>query len=347
LVFAVSAAAIWWAGTRLEHHAGIISERTGLGQAFTGMLLLAGATSLPELATTVTAVAVLKNPTLAVNNLLGGVALQTVLLAVADAVKRRRAPLTSCSPSFGSLVQGVGLMLLLSIVIAGATASGEPAVFGISAWLVLLLAVYVGIMYVSYRQRNSPRWVVADQDGRAGSGEARSDEGSGDEEGGRHAPVSLRRTWLSFAALSLVVLVGGWFATHSAEALAQRTGLGSAFMGATLLALATSLPELSTTIAASRRGRYTTAISNIFGSNAVDVVLLVLAEALFFGGTILAQLEKSMVFVASLGAVLTCVYVLGLLGRGNRTVLTVGWDSAAAVLLYSAGMVVLYTMSAS
>jgi cation:H+ antiporter len=72
LVFLLSAGIIWWAGIRLERYAATVSEQTGLGQAFTGMLLLAVATSLPEVATTVTAIIFLNNPTLAVHNLLGG-----------------------------------------------------------------------------------------------------------------------------------------------------------------------------------------------------------------------------------------------------------------------------------
>lgn len=90
VVFAIAGALIWWAGTRLERYTDEISDRTGIGQAFGGMLLLAVATSLPELVTTITAVAVLNNPTLAVHNLLGGVALQTGVLAIADATKRKR-----------------------------------------------------------------------------------------------------------------------------------------------------------------------------------------------------------------------------------------------------------------
>ena len=88
MVYALSAGVIWWAGTRLERYADAISERTGLGRAFTGMLLLATATSLPEVATTVTAVVFVNNPILAVYNLLGGVALQTAVLVAADWTKR-------------------------------------------------------------------------------------------------------------------------------------------------------------------------------------------------------------------------------------------------------------------
>jgi cation:H+ antiporter len=138
LVFLLSAGAIWFAGIRLEQQADTISERTGLGRAFTGMLLLAGATSLPEVATTATAVVMLNNPTLAVHNLLGGVALQTAIIAAADWTKSRRGALTFFSPRFSLLIGGVGLLLLLQLTIAGVTAHGFPAVMSISVWPVVV-----------------------------------------------------------------------------------------------------------------------------------------------------------------------------------------------------------------
>jgi cation:H+ antiporter len=142
--------------------------------------------------------------------------------------------------------------------------------------------------------------------------------------------------------MSLVVLVGGWIATKSADVLAQQTGLGHAFLGATLLALATSLPEVSTTTAAARHGRYSMAMSNIFGSNAFDVSLLFLADLLYREGAIMAHVGGSVVFVAAIGAVMTCIYLWGLMERENRSILGVGWDSAAALLVYGGGMAVLY-----
>jgi cation:H+ antiporter len=124
LVFLLSTGTIWFAGVRLERYADTTSERTGLGQAFTGILLPAGATSLPEVATTITAVALLSNPTLAVHNLLGGVTLQLVILAVADRVKGEHGALTFFSPRFVLLLEGVGLLVLLQRAIAGITARG-------------------------------------------------------------------------------------------------------------------------------------------------------------------------------------------------------------------------------
>lgn len=301
------------------------------------MLLLAAATSLPEVATTVTAVAWLNNPTLAVHNLLGGVALQTAIIAAAGWTKGNRGALTFFSPRLPLLIGGVGLLLLLHLTIAGIAAHGIPSIVSISVWPVLVFLTYLGVMYLMYRYRAQPRWTPSKADDvppehateskRPGAHDRRGDEDETQSRNGREGRAqrhSLTNLWLLFAGISLLVLVGGWFATQSADVLAHQTGLGSAFLGATLLALATSLPELSTTTAASRNGRYSVAISNVFGSNAFDVSLLFLAELLYRGGTIMEHGGESVVFVAAIGAVMTSIYLWGLMERENRTVLGIG-----------------------
>jgi cation:H+ antiporter len=334
-LFVLASAVIWWAGTRLERDADVISRRTGLGSAFTGMLLLAGATSLPVVATTVTAVGILGNPTLGVYNLLGGVALQTGILAVADAFTRKRGALTFFTPRFVLLIEGIGLLVLLQLAVAGIATRGLPTVFSISVWLIALALAYVGVMYLVYRYRGQARWTPTRADDSPDEELADTSPSSTDER-------STRAVWSAFVAMSLLVLIGGWLAAQTADVLAEQTGLGSAFLGATLLAAATSLPELSTTIAAVRSDRYTVAVSNVFGSNAFDVALLFLAELLYRDGTILEGVEMSVVFVATIGMLMTCIYLWGLMERENRTVLRVGWDSAAISLVYVGGMTVLY-----
>lgn len=340
VTFLLASAAIWWSGTTLESLADRISHRTGLGQDFTGMLLLAAATSLPEVATTVTAVAILGNASLAVHNLLGGIAMQTIILVIADGLMRRNGSLTYFTPRFSLLVQGVGLVILLQIAIAGITAEGVPEFYSISLWLMFLLFGYLGLMYLVYHNRGQPRWTPNPADDVPAGEQEQRDKGESTEEQGE----ALARLWLKFGGASLIVLGGGWWATQTAEVLAEQTGLGPAFLGATLLATATSLPEVSTTIAAVRNGRHTVAISNVFGSNAFDVTLLVLAEVLYREGTILENVESSAVFVAAVGTILTCIYLWGLMERENRTIARLGLDSVAATFVYLGAMAVLYSM---
>jgi cation:H+ antiporter len=344
LIFVIAAALIWIAGTTLERYADAISVRTGLGQAFTGVLLLSTATSLPEVATTITAVALLNNPTLAVYNLLGGVAMQTAILAIADRAQRQPGALTFFQPRFVLLMQGVGLLLLLQLAVAGVAAQGWPKIFSISLWPIAIFIGYLAILYATYRYRGQPRWTPT-KGGDAPMGSNRSQDRRAEESARDGERLSFRSTpalWSIFCGLSLVVLVAGWAVAQSADVLAEQTGMGDAFLGATLLALATSLPEVSTTIAASRQGRYSMAISNIFGSNGFDVSLLCLAELLYTRGTIMAHAEGSVVFVAAIGAIMTSIYLWGMLERRDQTFLKVGLDSATAVIVYLGGMTVLY-----
>ena len=130
-----------------------------------------------------------------------------------------------------------------------------------------------------------------------------------------------------------------------AAALAEQTGLGDSFVGATLLASSTSLPELSTTLAAVRIGSYAMAVANIFGSNLIMVALILPADLCFTGGAILEHADRAGILSLSVGIVVTAVYLMGLIERRNRTVLRMGVDSLVVLVLYVASLVALYRLS--
>ena len=83
-LFVVSAAAIWVAGTGLSNATDILAVRLRLGEALGGMILLAIVTNLPEIAITASA-ALHHDLGLAIGNILGGIAMQTVVLVFLDA----------------------------------------------------------------------------------------------------------------------------------------------------------------------------------------------------------------------------------------------------------------------
>jgi cation:H+ antiporter len=138
----VAGVVVWRAGTSLSRDADALAGSTPLARAFVEVVLLGVATSLPEIATTVTA-ELLDNAQLATGNLMGGVALQIVVLAIADFFASRRS-LTLRIDDPTLLVQHVVLLLLLTLTLAG-MAAGEPfSVLGVGVWPVALAAVYAG-----------------------------------------------------------------------------------------------------------------------------------------------------------------------------------------------------------
>jgi cation:H+ antiporter len=341
--FFVGAIAIWLAGAKLEGYVDEIAVLTGIGKAFLGMMLLAAATSLPEVGTTVTATWS-GDTSMAVHNLLGGVVLQTAILAIADLAMGRRA-LSFASPHFSLLIQAVGLVFVLAVVLAGIPAAKYVSrqmpsmeTIAVVVWLLSILGVYLVLAYLTYAAQGRPRWRPLDHD-EASNGKA--DNPSSDSRPQR----SLATVGAYFAIGSLVVLVAGWIVATTGGALARQTGLGSSFFGFTLVAAATSLPEISTTVSSARAGRYETAFGNIFGSNALCAALLVLVGLIAGGSALVESLTASTQFAAAMGIFLTCIYLWGLLERQDRTIWMFGWDSAAVVLFAVVGNVIVYWLN--
>jgi cation:H+ antiporter len=343
LIFAGAAGVVWLAGSRISVYADGISERTGLGQDFVGLVFLALATEMPEIGTTMTA-AGSGNAQLAVGNLFGGIMMQTAILAVVDLFIGRRA-LTYFTPRSVLLLQGTMLALMLGLILAATTAGELFSFFGVGLWSVLLFAAYIGSLYLSHRYEGQERWQPDVPIEEMMASDDSEDDDEPDKPHEKYAGWSLTRLALFFAGGSLLILLAGVTLAQAGEALAEQIGLSQTFVGATLLAASTSLPELSTCIAAARLGNYSMAISNIFGSNGIMVALIFLADLFYREGPILGVVESASMFTVAMGVVVTCAYVVGMVERRNQTVLRMGLDSVAVLGLYAGSLVVLYFIS--
>lgn len=339
LVFAVAAVAVWFAGSRLAAYADASRERTGLGEALVGMILLGFVTSLPEVAVGVSG-ALIGDAPLVVNNMLGGLAMQVAILAIADAAIGRHA-LTAEVASPAVLLQGSLCILLLLVPVAGVL-TGDVLWWGMALWSWLLTVAYSLSAWLVADSRGRPSWVVA------GSNPGRVDRpGLGDEPSPAVEPGQARpQTHVAWKALAVaaIILIAGYYLTKTGEAIAETTGLGSSFFGAVVLAIATSLPEVSTVTAAARLGRYEMAISDIFGTNLIDAALIAVIDAVYAGAPVLNEVGRFSGVAALLGVAVTVVYVIGLIARRERTVARIGIDSGLVVGIYVLGVAGLYLL---
>jgi len=330
LAFLLSAGAVWIAGTKLSYFVDVISRKTGVGQAVVGVILLGGITSLPEIAVAGSA-SIGGDAPLAVNNLLGGFAMQVVVLAVADIAIRKHA-LTFAVPDPIVLLQGVLGMLMVSLVCIG-IATGDIAFLGAGAWTwgVLLFFLF-SIRLVAYSEGN-PTWKVVGQPPAPEVGQAEPE-----------VEHSLRHAIVATAIAALVILVAGFVLSESGGALAEQTGLGSSFFGAVFVAISTSLPEVSTVLAAIRLKRYVMAVSDIFGTNLFDIVIIFLVDLFYLQGPVLNEVGTFSVVAGLLGIVVTGLYVVGLVERRDPTIFGVGVDSIAVVASYFGGIGLLFML---
>ena len=344
---AIAALLVWTAGTKLTRYVNAIAEKTGLGKAFTGMLLLGGITSLPEAAAVSTSAAI-GNAPLAVNNLLGTASVNLILIAVADWIYGRRA-LTAVAATPATLMQGVLSMVLASVVAMFASA-GDIAILGFGAGSAALLAGAAAAIWIASRFENRHVWEAVELDHHRREREGDRDRGSEagvDVEEARRSVKDrvgqwpLRKLVLATSLTAAAILVGGYLLSTSADMLARATGLGSSMVGFLLVGLCTSLPEISSITAAIRMREYDMAVGDVFGTNLFNFALIFLADVIYPGGPVLGLSGTFEVMGAILAVLLTGIFLVGLLERRSRTVLRMGLDSLVALAVFLLGVAAL------
>ena len=339
VIFSAAAAAVWVAGISLSSSTDVLDRRLGLGEALGGLILLAIVTNLPEVAITFAAALSGRLP-IAVGNILGGIAIQTVVLAVLDLLWVRDGPsLMYRAAALTLVLEAVLVVAVLSIAVMGSQLPGSAGLWRIEPASLAILVVWVGGVALVGRSRRGLPW---HEDGSAPGAQPQEMGHSK----GRRAEVGLSRAAAAFFVAALVTLAGGVVLEQSGEAIARHIGLEGVLFGATLLAAATALPEISTGAAAVKLGDYQLAVSDIFGGNSFLPVLLLLASVLA-GRAVLPALQPSDIYLTGLGIVLTGVYVYGLVFRPRREILGMGLDSLVVVVLYVIGMAGLAVLTTS
>lgn len=337
-VFGACTVLVWLAGWRLAAYADRFASVSGIGHATVGMVVLAGLTSLPEVAVTLSA-AVADTPRLAVNNLLGSIAMQITVLALADALIGRQA-LTVVVGNSVVLLQAMMNVLLL-LLLALALVIGDVPFLGAGAWTWGLVGAYAFAIWTVAHSGDRQAWVAQR------TARQRELEAEGTEAGQAPPPSGEEPLWplvLRLAAGGAVILVCGFLLSRTGEALAEQTGLGTSFVGAVFVAVATSLPEVSSVVSSMRRRRYEMALSDIFGTNLFNILLVFGVDLLYRGGPALQEVGRFSLATSLLAALLASIYLVGLIERRDRTIARMGLDSAAVLLFYAAGLFVLYRL---
>ena len=340
LVFGAGAVATWVAGVALSKTTDTLDVRLNLGAELGGIILLAIAGTLPELAITITGAAQ-GNLGLAAGNLIGGIAVQTMVLVLCDFAVGPERPLTFLVGALTPVLEGMLVVLLVSGVLMGALLRPSTAIGGVvSPASIALVVVWLVGLYVINRVRKDPRWSVSMPGSRPGRRHHRQPHAA---EAHPFATASTLRVAGIFAGACAVTLVAGGALEISGDTLASRAGINGVVFGATVLATATALPEISSGIAAVRLGDHALAVGDIFGGNAFQLCLFLLAD-LIAGSPVLPFAGRLNGWLASLGVALTAIYAIGVVARPQRCRLRLGPDSILALVVFGlgvAGLVVL------
>jgi cation:H+ antiporter len=331
LIFLAAAAATWAAGIELSKATDELDRRLNLGDAIGGMVLLSLAGSLPELAITISA-ASSGNLSIAAGNLIGGIATATMVLVICDLFAPR--PLTYLCGSLIPVLEGMLVVGLIAIVSMGSLLPDRVAMAGVSPASVALVVAWFGGVFVLNNARSHPKWDIEMAGSKPGRAHHRSPH---PKQESTHARHSMKRVVGSFLVASLVTLVAGVLLEISGAELAGRAHVNLVVFGATFLALASALPEISSGIEAVRLGDHQLAIADIFGGNAFQLCLFIVADILA-GKPALTSAGHQNAWLAGLSVVLTIVYIGGIITRPSRPN-RLGPDSILAIAIYAIGIV--------
>jgi cation:H+ antiporter len=338
LIFLAASAATWVVGITLSKTTDALDARLGLGDELGGLILLSIAGSLPELAITISAAAAGNLP-LAAGNLIGGIAVQTMVLFLCDFVVGPPRPLTYLVGRLTPVLEALLVVIVVAGVEMGSLLPESTAIAGrVSPASLGIVVVWVVGLYSINRAAKDPRWQITmpgSQPGRRRRERAQPDQPH------PYSGSSTARIGVLFGIACAVTLAAGVALEASGNDLADRLGVNGVIFGATVLATATALPEISSGIAAVRLGDNALAMGDIFGGNAFQVCLFLLAD-LVAGKPVLPSAGPLNAWLAALGVALTAVYGFGVISRPAHTRWRVGPDSLLALGIFGLGIAGLF-----
>ncbi|MBA3470381.1 MAG: sodium:calcium antiporter [Herpetosiphonaceae bacterium] len=328
LQFIICAGLVVLVGITLSRYADVLAEKTGLGRSWVGAVLLAGATSLPELATGISAVIVVGDVNLAAGGVLGSCLFNLALIAMLD-LSSGTTPLLKRAHISQVLAAGLGCILLTSVMASLYVTQTltVPTLGWIGIPSVIILGIYIlSVRMLSFYEKRRVLEVLEQQ-----------------AEVYQYASISMTRAVVVFGlAAAAMCGLGLWLAAIGEE-ITVVTGLGASFVGAIFLAMATSLPEMVASLAAMRMGAVDLAVSNIFGSNIFNIAALAIYDIVYLKGNLWAEMAPIHGFTAVASALMTALAIVGLVYQATKKPRWfVSWAGLMLLLLYIGSVYVVY-----
>jgi cation:H+ antiporter len=324
--FLACAIVIFFAGRRLSHYGDLLAEKTGMGKAWVGLILMASVTSLPELMVGISSSAFLQSADLAVGDIFGSCAFNLGILAILDAFVPNRNSLLGMASRNHVVAASLGIILLT----LAAFAIFLPKDIVISPWIgltsLLFIVVYLVSIRLIYLNETNP------------------EHGGGQTPPGRPGleGITLRFIISRYVFFALIIIASALTLPYFAEHIAEFTGLGRSFVGTFFLAVSTSLPEIAVSLAAVRMGSIDLAVGNLLGSNLFNILILAIDDILYTKGHILKDASVNNLFSVFSTILMTAVVIIGLSFhiKGKRYLLA--WDAMLVGIIYCVNLFLLY-----
>jgi len=327
LSFVLCTAVIVYSGTKLSRYGDIIAEKSGLGRAWIGIVLMASVTSLPELVTGISSVTYAGVPDIAVGDVLGSCVFNMLILAILDTMYRP-APISTKAHQGNVLSAAFGL-LLLSMVCSSIFLGEHISPIGwVGPYSLMFMVIYLTAMRLvfSYEKRKIAEFMkeMAEEL--------------------KYKDVTMKTAVRRYGMNALLVIIAATFLPKIGAGLAETTGLGQTFVGNIFIAISTSLPEVVVSIAAVKMGAVDLAIGNLFGSNIFNIFILALDDIFFLKGPLLSYASSNHIISALSAMAMITIAIIGLTYRAEKKSLFLAWDSVGILMVYLTNLMLLYAL---
>ncbi len=349
LQLAAAAGIILFAAQYMARSADIIAEKTGLGRSFVGVVMLATATSLPELGTGITSIVWVGEVNLAAGDAFGSNLFNLLIIGLLE-LYWRRGPILASVSATSAMVGTLGI-LIIAISIGAMIIDNLTDIT--SAWYVspisvFMFCVFLAAMYIIYQaeqndDESETDGAVASNGGNGNGNDRAAAYASGRGAFPPHAPPppparsggvarasahgrsanyeeeSLKRAFGMYLIAATVVVAAAVWLAHTGEAIAELMRWDASFVGTQFLALSTSLPELAASIAALRLGAPDLAVTNVLGSNLFNMgFVLFLDDIAYTDGSLWHGINDIHMLTASIAIVMTTIVIAGVIVHRQR-----------------------------
>lgn len=328
LKFVLCLAIILFAGTKLARYGDAIAEKTGLGRIWIGLVLIAVITTMPELVTSMSSVALVSppSPDLALGTLFGSCLFNLSILALLDILHRSTPVLTEASPRHTASA-GWGILLIAigaGGILAGARFSGLAL-----GWVAVPSIIIVVVYLVGMRQM-----FLSERGHRSSTAKTDSLQ---------YKEILAKTAYLRFALAAAAVIGAGIWLAFIGDQIGQTTGWGASFVGSLFLAITTSAPELVVATAAVRIGAIDMAVADVLGANMLDITIVFPVDLFYTKGAVLSSVSGSHLITAAVVVVMNLLVIAALkLQRRRKTFIVISWYAVALMGLYIFGVYALF-----
>lgn len=219
-----------------------LAQRFGISQLVIGMTIVAIGTSAPEAAVSIAA-ALKGSADITIGNIVGSNILNVLIILGISAV------ITPLAVSKSTLRYEVPFMIMVTLLLLAQGRDGEIQFMDGFVLLVFFL-LYLFYLYCIAKKGSEPGEVPVKSQG-------------------------MKSSIFAVTAGLVLILLGSNLSVDAASAIARMLGISERFIGLTIVALGTSLPELFTSVSAARKGNADIAIGNIVGSNIFNILFVV------------------------------------------------------------------------